>query len=265
MLKTATKTGALFFAIFLFAGCEITASIDTDNRESAEESFRYTIDTSESDVLELVAINGSVELIRTSSNGEIVVRGIKRVEASSRSTAQQELSNLHVAISEVSDGWLVETDQPSNTGNREYEISYVIEYPADMKAFIQNENGNVSSESVGHTPDVRLTNGNVELAATWNGAEIAVVNGTVTADVDLESNGMLEISVVNGTVDLRLSPTTSALFTASLTNGSISLTGLPFLSTVQSQSRLEGTIGQGNGRIDISTVNGSISVRPTSN
>ena len=261
---STTFFGPLLLALFL-VGCDLTVAIDDDNRYHADASFSYTMSVDSDDELDLTGINGTITLIRTSSTDELVVSGERRVESSSRSDARSELENLSVEIDRTADRVFVETKQPSSTRNREYEVTYVIELPAGMKAYVYNENGNVEAENAGRTPDIFLVNGTVRLEHSWDSATISVTNGRIVLDVELEENGTLDLSVVNGNVELGIPASTSAALAASVTNGSINTSGLTIEKSFESQTTLLGALGQGNGEIDIQTVNGSIDVHRSTN
>ena len=255
----------LLLAIPVLSGCEINVSIDDDTDEYAEEDFSYTLQVNDDAALELLGVNGAVSLVRSAAVGVVKVDGTRRVEASTVSRARAELDNLVVIVTEEDDGVVVETNQPHDTDNYEYKVTYVIQLPADMKAFVDLENGTITAQNAGRTPDVDVINGIVTLPSSYGSGSVSTTNGLITADVDLEENGELSLTTVNGNITLGLPSQTSAEFSARVTNGSISTTGLTMVVSSQSSSAVLGTLGQGQGEIDLRTVNGSINVRRTEN
>ena len=79
--------------------------------------------------------------------------------------------------------------------------------------------------------------------ASWNGeATFETVNGSVTVEVPEAANADIEIRTTNGRIT----------------------TDLPIATTRSSRRRVEGTLGDGGPTLRLKTVNGSITLGPTS-
>jgi DUF4097 and DUF4098 domain-containing protein YvlB len=123
-------------------------------------------------------------------------------------------------------------------------------------------NGNVQLREFSGNVAVRLTNGNVMLT-NFIGSMftfVAVVNGNIDAGLTLPRQAVCELSTLNGTVGLRIPQNTSAQFSAEVTNGTINTTGLVILDSSITPKSVRGRLANGDGRITLKTVNGSIGV-----
>jgi len=89
---------------------------------------------------------------------------------------------------------------------------------------------------------------------------VALVNGELDAKVTLPSNGTIKFTVVNGAINLTIPTNTSAQFLAQATNGSISLSNLGLQKVIRSPNPLEGTLGTGDGTVELKIVDGNVNV-----
>ncbi|HEV3088894.1 MAG TPA: hypothetical protein VGX96_16905 [Candidatus Elarobacter sp.] len=177
--------------------------------------------------------------------------------------------------------------------NRPNGIVVCVRYPPEAnrpcdehRYFRGNNNGNHNDTAVdfdvtvphGIALDAATVNGSVDAvndgpadASTVNGAvriegrdvrTAKTVNGSVTVRVLDRGTGSLEASTVNGSVDVSLPPGSGANVHAKTLTGGISADGL----TVERPrygpgASADGTLGDGARRINLETVNGSITLR----
>lgn len=79
--------------------------------------------------------------------------------------------------------------------------------------------------------------------------------------MDLPSNGEIRMSTDNGNLDLSIPTSTSAEFSATVDGiGEKSVTNLDITYSLNTQKSLIGTLGDGEGSITLSTVNGNVEV-----
>ena len=90
--------------------------------------------------------------------------------------------------------------------------------------------------------------------------DIDVINGGISGDVTLPSQGMCQITTVNGKIDLEIPGSTSAEFSASVTNGNIHISDLVLHHSNTTKNSITGTLADGNGNITLRVVNGQIDV-----
>jgi DUF4097 and DUF4098 domain-containing protein YvlB len=130
-----------------------------------------------------------------------------------------------------------------------------------MVVKVQLVNGTVAVEKISGSLQVESTNGNVDCREILGDCEVALVNGQIECDVVLPIEGSCGLTTVNGNIILAIPDTTSSQLEAKLTNGSVSISGLQIKNMVSSRTSVSGTLGNGGGSIQLTTVNGNIEVQ----
>ena len=77
----------------------------------------------------------------------------------------------------------------------------------------------------------------------------------------LRPGGEVNAETTNGIIVLEFPKSTSAQLTAKVTNGTVNVSGLSLDNMYGSQKEIHGTLGSGNGTIELKTTNGNITVR----
>ena len=287
MIKNMTKKAVFALLTGLVWGITATSCVvdpysddNRDNRFSATESFSFQINIDQQNRLTLSGINGSVEITGSAANtGQVEIRGEKRVESDSRGDAETSLRNLSVDIADTSSAINIRTQQPDNSGGRNYLVFYHITLPRDWQVDVEqkngemvlkniannltarNENGNMSLIAVDGLTQVEVTNGNIDLHDLSGSVHATLINGNIDADVEMADGGSIELGVINGNIALDIPKNISAGFTAQTKNGGIHLNNLSLQNSSTGNNLVTGTLGDGNGKIVLGTVNGSITVR----
>ncbi len=227
----------------------------------ASESFRFAVDAENKAGLRVDGISGNVEVIGLAEADSVIITGERRVGSESLEDAQNHLTELQVEVSDLTSGVQVKTIQPDEAHGRSYVVDYSITLPKRMTPTVYNVNGGVSIDSVEGKIAVQNVNGSVMLDQIRGIAYVNVVNGQIQGHVALLSSGTsIEMITVNGGIDLEIPENASGQFSASVVNGIIGVSGLVLTDLVSTPYSLTGTLGDGQGRILLSTVNGSISV-----
>jgi DUF4097 and DUF4098 domain-containing protein YvlB len=240
-------------------GADVTGVSNTDS--FAAEPFHFEFGSEGRSMFVLEGISGEIQLVGSSGNS-IIVSGERRVESESVQDAEARLLSLQVEVTESADEILVETIQPDNSQGRNYIVDYEVSLPRDLVVELQSVNGSVSLESLRGTVSVTSVNGTIS-AEDIEASSVALnlVNGLIDAAIVLPLDGQAELSTVNGNIDLSIPVDTSAEVDASVVTGTISILGLS-LSDVETTPRsAKGTLGDGNGSLELSTVNGVIVLR----
>lgn len=215
---------------------------DGNNDFDASESFSFERDATGKAQFRLEGINGTITVTGVSTGQTVTVRGEKRVEASSQSSANAGLERLDVEVTETATAVVARTIQPTVSDGRNYIVDYQITVPEKLAILINTVNGEVTIRDI-------------EASTT-----IAMVNGVVNAEVDIEDDDVIDIASVNGTIDLRIPTDTSAELAASGVNVAISVVNLQLENEVRTPTSVTGTLGDGEGTIGITLVNGTITI-----
>jgi DUF4097 and DUF4098 domain-containing protein YvlB len=243
-------------------------------------------------LLSLKNTNGNL-VVEGCEEAILTLHTVKKVKAYSDEEAQEALSAIRVVVSEERPALRVVTDASELKPKREYSVDYRVQMPKRMAVSAETANGNVTTSNTGAETTVRSQNGNVRASRIEGKAAGRTTNGSVrledvngpadgrTANGNVEllniagpvsgatTNGNVRASAtqwgpgyearlhsVNGNVELQAPEGVSAQVTASVQNGRVRC-DLPARAGVQTRTRLEGTLGSGEGIIDLRTTNGN--------
>ena len=107
--------------------------------------------------------------------------------------------------------------------------------------------------------DARTSSGDIEV----NSVTGSVSAGTVSGDIKLNSlaanEGVFDIKSVSGDIQVEISPDFKGNVQASTVSGSIE-NSMAMESETSTESQLRGRIGQGNGKLSVSTTSGDINI-----
>ncbi len=145
--------------------------------------------------------------------------------------------------------------------NNDVQVSFVVRVPAGVKLQASTVNGGIIVRGLDAPVRAVTVNGSCEIATTSSG-EARTVNGSVRASLGrIAVTDALEFSTVNGSVTLHVEGPLDAEISARTVNGRVRSEFDVANSRRRGGRTLEGTIGRGGARIDMSCVNGSISLK----
>jgi hypothetical protein len=229
--------------------------------QQAQQEFFFEEDATGRTEFRLEGINGNIDVIAESGTEDFVVGGWRRVRSSSLADAQEQLDRLEVVVSVQGDAIVVRTEQPSDTQGRTFEVEYHLIVPERLEGNITNVNGNILINAMDDDVEVLTTNGNITLRDHFGSAEVTTTNGNLDATVTISLGGAIDMNAVNGNIELDIPAATSATFSARLANGDITTSGLSLDNVESTPVSLTGVLGDGDGEIDLETVNGNIAAR----
>jgi len=227
----------------------------------AEEALQLDLDATGRTTFQVEGINGTIDVIGAAGTEAFTVRGERQVWSESVADAQDYLERLEVVVTETADEILLRTVQPQNTGGRNLVVNYVLTVPERLAARLVNVNGNVTARQVLGSVTVDDVNGQVSLDDLSGSVDVVLVNGNITCQAVIVATGAIDLETVNGNVTLDIPQNTSAKFAAHLVNGTITTSNLVFQTMTGGATSLIGTLGGGQGAIDLRTVNGNILAR----
>lgn len=163
--------------------------------------------------------------------------------------------------------------------NVSYGCDIELAMPEDLYTDLSTINGAISAS--GHEAGLKLTttNGAIEISETSGDAEFATTNGAVkiavhsgnitgtttngiiTANVHMpDRDGICRLETVNGVLKVTVPETVDAELTMSTVHGGIFIDGEKIKVTVLDHHEIHETFGDGSGIIELSTINGVISL-----
>jgi DUF4097 and DUF4098 domain-containing protein YvlB len=214
-----------------------------------------------------LSATGSVSLKNV--NGDVNITGWERnevqIDAVKKASNQQKLDEAKIEVDAGSDYVRIRTRYPENhTNNNPATVTYELHVPRTARLdSIDLVNGSLEVSQVAGEVRASLVNGSTKIHDLAGRAHLSSVNGTIAANyLTLDNVSDIQLKSVNGEVKLGLPSSPNADVTVSTVNGGIT-TDFPL--TVQGKfmgRHLEGKLGNGGTRIEISNVNGSVHIGP---
>lgn len=232
----------------------------------AEDTWTRRYAVAEGGRLEVRNINGAIRV--EAGDGRIVDVTAERIaRAASEEGARDLLAQLVIQDEATTEAVRLETRAPARRGFGGHEVRYTIRVPPDVRVDLRTTNGGIHVSGLASEVRATAVNGGV----TGRALRATIVEGRVTnggVDVEiaapLDAGGRVELGATNGGVRLALPAGSRATLTARASNGGVRVEGLPLTVTGErSRRRVDGTLNGGGARIELSTVNGGVHVRPS--
>ena len=258
----------IFIAFLSFALSLVV--LQSSDAQTTEEKFTETFQQS----YQLTA-TGRVSL--ENINGDIRVdvwdKNEIKVEAVKSANMQEKLKDLEIKIDSGADSIRIKVKYPSTNYNGKTKedwrrnnpgkIDFVLTVPRSARIdSIELINGNIDLKDLTGEVEASSINGKVTAKNLLGDCKLSTINGVTDASFEkVESGRSLSISSVNGKVLVTLPSDVNAQIKASVVHGSISNEfGLNVRKGEYVGRDMQGVLGNGGARINISNVNGSISV-----
>jgi DUF4097 and DUF4098 domain-containing protein YvlB len=201
--------------------------------------------------------------------------------ASTEEKAKELAEKTKVTLEPSANKLTVKINKPKLTLSQSIGVSLDAKVPKETNPYLVTHNGSVTVSDIKGKLDATTHNGTIKTSRvsgqsklnTYNGAVVCeevtgnawmkTHNGSIKTYYSADAPPECEISLVtyNGSIELKTPPNLSAKVDLSTYNGKIN-TALPItiIGTVN-KNKLQGTIGEGAGKLQLSTHNGSIKVR----
>ncbi len=236
----------------------------------AQQDFRWSGRIPAGKAIEIKGINGNL-VAQGTSGGEVIVTADKDGHG-------DDPESVRIEVVEHDDGVTICAVYPDTRRNRpnmcapknegrlnsddnDVSVDFEIKVPAGVRFIGRTVNGDVDATGLTADADVSTVNGDVHVS-TAGEAEASTVNGGIRASMGRATwSGTVEFHTVNGSIEVTLPSDFSADVRASTVNGDIS-TDFPLTVTGRfGPRRISGTVGGGGRKLELETVNGSISLR----
>ena len=247
----------LLISVAFFAASGVMADVT--------EEQTWTFDLDSGGRISLENINGNVT-VTGGSGGEVEIVALKKAGS------QEYLDGIEIIIDDSADAIRIETKHPDkgvkgwfNWGkDSSGSVTYTLNVPSDVNLeSVESVNGNVSVSGVHGVVKAGTVNGQVDATDLSSDARIETVNGSVHATfASLKGHQKANCESVNGRVTVELPDDADASVSAETINGGIDGSDFGLKANKGFVGRdLEGEIGDGEARLSLSTVNGSIKIR----
>lgn len=228
------------------------------------ERFDQTYPLSAGGRVAVSNVNGSIT-VETWDRAEVKVEAVKTADDKER------LADITIKVDARADSVKIETEYESrrldgrnwkNYGKMSVDYKLTVPRGAALDE-IETVNGSVTITNASNVTKASAVNGQVKAFNLSGAAELSTVNGTVEATFDtIVPGGRIDLETVNGTVLLTLPSDANATVKADTVNGKIENEfGLPVRKGQYVGRDLYGRLGSGDTRINLSSVNGALSIK----
>lgn len=278
----------LSMAWLLVSGCIIVVGTGCDWERApaawVEETVEVAVDSNGLAALDVKTHNGEIEFAGQPAGGAVTVTARKKAGGPTVEEAREALAAVEI-VAERNGGeqklaWRWKGVKKSRWSG---EVAFTIKAPGNLRLDAETENGAVTVNGV--VGDVRIetdngkvivdsrdgklaaTSHNGAITATYAGPSISLESHNGEIKTDLRQSGPVrgEIVTHNGAIELAVGNGTAADLVASTDNGSVSNQGgVVVTSSSSSRTRLEGKIGAGGGKLELTTHNGAINIKGAS-
>ena len=242
--------GAVFAALIAMILAPSAYAVSGGN---VTEEFHKTVPLNANGRVSLENVNGNVDITGWDKN-EVQIDAVKSARD------QQRLDEAKIEVEGSGDAVHVRTRYPEGrTNDNPASVHYMVHVPAGAQLDkINLVNGSLDVAQVHGEVTANLVNGKLRAHDLAARAELSTVNGSSEVSYrNLANVSQVKISAVNGNINLILPASTNADVSASSVSGNIKS---DFPITVESGfvgHHLNGKLGSGGTRIELSNVNGS--------
>jgi hypothetical protein len=210
--------------------------------------------------LDLENLNGSLQIVGVAAGTEMEIVGVATWQGSDAPQVKVDVKTsaegvrvcaLYGSATSCDEGHNSHNDRDSGWNNSS--VAFQVKLPRGARLEVDMVNGDVVAKGLAGDTDIETVNGRVELQQDTGRLEVETVNGEIA--LALGAVGNVDVETVNGSVEIALGKGQGGDVRAETVNGSIAIAGERFKREGQK------TVGKGGRRIDVETVNGSISVQ----
>jgi DUF4097 and DUF4098 domain-containing protein YvlB len=243
-MEDAMKLSALILLI-VFSGTFLMAA-------EHEEKIQKTFPLTSGGTVDLSNVDGLIEVV-THPSQTVEVKAVKKSENAN------ELGQVEVIFDASASGLKIRVE--NKLKNNHVKTDFFLAVPENLKAATyRSVNGRISAQ--GGFGEIRMetVNGNIDFDGMFASGQCRTVNGKVAVIVEKPLAGVFSAQSVNGGIRLELNRKSSFLLEGKTVNGSIAC---EFEVPVQKGfvgSSISGSVNSGQNRVELKTVNGSITV-----
>lgn len=254
--------------ILLTVAVLIALPATTEAQQTAEFRWEGAIEAGKT--LEIRGLNGEITAMPASGSSAEVV-AVRHAEKS-------DPNEVEIVVVEDDDGVRICAAYPLRDGGvddmcgedrnehdkkhkkNDIVVDFTVRVPTGVGFVGETVNGGIEANGLRGDVQVHTVNGGVRASGTGT-VEAHTVNGAIDVAMGRETwNGTLSLHTVNGSITVGLPAGVNASVVAQTVNGGLN-SDFPLAVEAGKRwgpRRIEGSIGNGGGRLDMQTVNGSI-------
>jgi hypothetical protein len=229
----------------------------------AQNDFQWTGQLAAGQSIEIIGVIGSIHA-SAAGGGNIVVTATKTARRSNPAEVRFETVPHAggVTICAVYPSAQPSACRPGGHGNNDSsdtQVEFTVQVPAGIKLVARTVNGSIDANGLMSDTDATTVNGSVTVG-TSGSARATTVNGTIKAAMGQAPTGG-KFTTVNGEVMLQLPASTNANVRVSTVSGDIRSDFPLQIDTEPGPKHASGVIGGGGNALDITTVNGAVTLQ----
>lgn len=275
---------SITLSLLLSSGCIVVVAGGCDWERSpdvwTEETVQIPMESAGLTAVEVRTHNGEVEFTGqpAGSPATVTVRkkaGGRSAEDAAEAMAAIEITSQRSANGEHKLGWKWKGAEKSRWVAV---VAFTIQAPGNIRFDTETHNGPVTANGVVGDTKIVTHNGKVVVdakdgklhAETHNGSIVATYggphvtlethNGEIKADLRQSAGVRGEIATHNGAIELSVGANTAANLIAATDNGKVT-SEAPITVAIANRTRLEGKLGSGGEKLELTTHNGSINIK----
>lgn len=239
-------------------GCDI---VTADLKQSATEEWRKTYDLQSGGRVEIVNVNGPID-VEASTGNTVEVFAKKTAKGASDEAAKEGLKRVQIVEDVGPASVRIETRVERGGGwlNSGANVAYTVRVPPGAQMKFSTVNGGVELRNISGDITAETTNGGIKARDVAGSIDASTTNGGVDIDLTKLGERGAQLECTNGGITLRLPSDTKASISASVANGGIDTSGLQLDTTSSSRRRLDAQLNGGGPPIRIEGVNGGIRI-----
>jgi DUF4097 and DUF4098 domain-containing protein YvlB len=234
-----------------------------DHKEQASAEWRKSYQLDPGGRVEIVNINGKIQVLPASGNTVEVV-ATKTGRGATPEAAKEQLERVEIKESQGGGVIKIETQLPRASGlfnHNNVSVAYVIRVPAAAEVKASTVNGGVEINGVEGRVIAEATNGGIEGRGIAGPIEASTTNGGVDVELTRVAELGVQLECTNGGITLRLPSDAKASISARVTNGGIDTGNLPLKTRGEpTRRRLDGDLNGGGPRVTLEGTNGGITL-----
>ena len=207
--------------------------------------------------------SGSVD-VQGGSGTTVEVRAERVARASTDAAAREVVPRIEIGEEVSGDKVVLRTRGLAGIViGVEVAVNYRVTMPSAARLRVRSANGDVTVSDLDGPVVMSTTNGKVIARNLRGGVDARSVNQGITVDLAAFGQDPVDLRATNGSVELTVPADINAIVEANHTNGRLDVSGLTFEPFGdQTPRRTRGRLNAGGTPLTITTVNGSIKVRP---
>ena len=240
--------------LFLGAGCVFPGY-------TASRSVDLTVPAAGLTAIDCTSHNGSIRIEGSADATQVEVHAVLSVRGYSQSEADENLHLMSVGKDFANGKLSLFGSWPNGSlSNLSPGVEFTVKAPRDVALTLTSHNGDLHTRGTSGDQRLLTHNGDIDAAVAGHAVTAESHNGRIGLEVATEGPVEGSAESHNGSVDVHFGAGASATVTASTHNGDL-VPGESLKNLRIASRSLTATVGDGTGRLTLTTHNGDVKVR----